>query len=201
MKILLASLLLCLGMSPSLRFENDGVRVGAALVRGDLLELRGDGGSTFLVSGSALESLSADLPVQLAENRPLFLEPGIRVTRADGAFLFSTHGSRKIRFTAKGETLSATGPVRVSLTAEGWEIGEGRLAGLELRAGLQQQDDVDRNLDRMQEESNKLRTGGVPKLSLRIVRRYLGGNPLDGTEAAGSVGVRLIGQISPSGAP
>jgi hypothetical protein len=94
----------------------------------------------------------------------------------------------------------AAGPVRVTPTPEGWKVGDLAVEGTSLRAGLQGQDDTKDNLDRMLQAKEKMNTGGVPKLSTRTARRFHG-SPLTGGQAADSINVRLIPQVSPSGAP
>jgi len=199
-KFLALALLVLLAPRADIRFEREGLRVGEALVQGEVLELKGAGAATFLASGSSVESLTAALEIELAAGRSLTLEPGLRVTREEGGYRFAAHGSRKIRFEAAGESVVAVAPVVVSTTAEGWRIGERSLAGGALRAGLQNQDDTKENLDRMLQAKERMKPGGVSKLSSRSSRMFRG-DPLTGGQAVNSISVRTIPQVSPSGAP
>jgi len=190
-----------LASHPVVRFEGDGVRIGDALVRGDVLELRSAGAAALLASGSALEALTETLPVEIAAGRQLLLEPGLRITRVDGGVRVAAHGNRGIKFAAGAEIVLSTSQVLVTATPEGWTIGDQKLAGPALRAGLQSQDDVDSNLDKMKDPSEKLRASSVPKLSERKWRVFSWGSPLTGAQAADSNSVRTIDRVSPSGAP
>jgi hypothetical protein len=182
-------------LAPGVRLEKDGVRIGDALVQGEVLELRG----TILASGSSIEALAFGLEVEVAAGRTLTLDPGLRLTRTDGGCRLAGHDRREIRFASEGATFLASGPVEVVVTPEGWRVGDRALAGGALRAGLGQ--DEESNLDRMLKDKERMRAAaGVPRLSTRTSRRYRG-NPLTSGNAAESVSVRQIFQVSPSGAP
>jgi len=199
-KLLAVAALLFLAPPAEVRFEKDGLRVGDALVQGSVLELKGVGTSALLASGSSLEALSSSVEVGISADRTLTLEPGLRVSREADGYRFVAHADRRIRFTAAGETIVAVGAVRVTPTAEGWKVGDLALEGTTLRAGLQAQDDTKDNLDRMLQAKDKMNTGGVPRLSTRTARLFHG-SPLTSGQAADSINVRLIPQVSPSGAP
>ena len=201
MKYLLLAPLAFLAAGPAIRFEGEGLRIGAALIEGEALELRSDGSAAFLASASTIEPLAASLALELAPGRQFLLEPGLRVAREKEGFRCSSHGNRKIRFASEGESILASSPVHVTATAEGWTIGDRQLLGTELRAGLQAQDDVDSNLERMKAPAEKLREVAIPKLSERRVRVFSWISPLFGGEAAQSRAVRTIFRVSPSGAP
>lgn len=186
-------------LAPDVRLERDGVRIGDALVQGEVLELRASAGGALLASGSSIEPLASSLEVRLTEERALTLEPGVRLTRTEKGARISVHDGRSIRFTGAGETILAAGPVEVVGTSDGWLVGEHALAGAALRAGLGRQDE-ESNLNKMLQEKDKMKGTSVPRLSTRIHRRYRG-NPLTGGAAADSITVRQITQISPSGAP
>lgn len=201
MKSLALSALLLAATAPEVRFEPEGVRVSGALVQGRILELRTSGAATLLASGVSVEPLATALDVEIAGERRFTVEPGLRVERVEGVYRFTTHGLRTIRFATEKGMVALAGPVAVETTAEGWSVGGTVLEGLALRAGLQNQDDTDANLERMKKSAEKLKSpGGVPKLSTRIVRLFHG-DPLTGTEAVNSISVRQIPQVSPSGAP
>jgi hypothetical protein len=184
---------------PDVRFESDGIRIGDALVQGTVLELRGSGAAALLASGSSIEALAACIEVEAAPGRMFTLEPGIRVTRVEGGFRFSTHEHRRIRFAASGGAVTADSPAVLAASAEGWTLGDQKIAGLALRAGVEKQDE-ESNLERMKKSADQLRSGAVPKLSSRQNRLFRG-NPLDGGQAVNSTSIRTIPQVSPSGAP
>jgi hypothetical protein len=199
-KLLAVAALVLLAPGADVRFEREGVRVGDALVQGSVLELKGTGAASLLASASTVEALVDALDVEVASGRSIRVEPGLRLTREGEGYRLSTHGNRKIRLEASGARLVTEGPVRVVPTTDGWIVGETTLAGAALRAGLQVQDDAGQNLDRMLQAKEKMSTTGVPKLSSRRARLFRG-NPLTAGEAADSISVRTIIQVSPSGAP
>ena len=182
------------------RFESEGIRVGNALVQGTVLEIRTAGASSVLASGSSLEALSTAIDVDLAPERTLTLEPGIRAAREEAGLRLTTHGSRKIRVDAGEESVAVESPVRVTPTADGWLVGEKALPGRALRVALQAQDDAGRNLERMLQARDQKSPGGVPKLSMRS-NRIFHGDPLTGSQAADSISVRQLPQVTPSGGP
>lgn len=186
-------------LAPGVRFEKDGVRIGDALVQGEVLELHGTPAGALLASGSSIEPLSSSLELQLGAERTLTLDPGLRVARTDAGCRIMTHDRRAVRFVASGETFLADAPVEVAVTADGWLVGDRVLTGAALRAGLGRQDE-ESNLERMLKEKDKMRPTGVPRLSTRHHRRYRG-SPTTNGNAADSISVRQIPQVSPSGAP
>ena len=199
MKVLAAAALILLAPKPGVRFDAEGIRVGDVLVQGTVLELKDLGHQSLLASGSSLEPLAASVDVEVAADRVVTLEPGVRVSRAEGGVRFSTHGTRKVRFATSEGTLTLESPVLAAATAEGWMVGDRKLTGAQLRVSTETQDE-DANLDQMKRSADKIRTGGVPRLSTRHTRLYWG-NPLDPANAANSINVRLIPQISPAGIP
>lgn len=199
MKLIAVAVLALLAFRPDVRFEGEGIRIGDALVQGTVLELKGSGAAPLLASGSTIEPLSACIDVEVAPERTLTLEPGVRVTRVEGGYRFSTHENRKIRFASSGGTITAACPVVAAVTAEGWMLGDQKLVGPALRAGVEKQDE-ESNLDRMKQSADRMRSGAVPKLSTRQNRLFRG-NPLDSGQAANSTSLRMIPQVSPSGAP
>jgi hypothetical protein len=196
----LAALAAVLAPTADIRFDADGLRVDGALVQGRVLELKGTGSAALLASGASVEALTSSLEIGLAPDRLLVLDPGIRVTREDGAYKFVGHQNRPIRFTSSEGSVAVAGPVLVSATPEGWRIGDHPVAGSRLKAGVQGQDDSDANLDRMLKSKQKMQGAGVPKLETRIVRTYRG-DPLLSANAASSVAVRQIARVTPDGAP
>jgi len=122
------------------------------------------------------------------------------VTRTGEGYRFSAHRTGPIQFSVSKETVSLDAPVAVSVTAEGWRIGDRSFVGSTLRAGVQNQDDAQKNLDQMLKSKDKAQTPGVPKLSSRTARLFHG-DPLMSADAAGSVAVRQILRVTPDGAP
>ena len=201
MKLLaIAALTALLAPKADVRFEADGLRVDGALVTGTVLELKSAGASALLASGSSVEALTSSLEIALAAERTLVLEPGLRVARVEGGYRFTSHRAGAIRFAAAEETLSVAGPVLVSATPEGWQIGDRKVAGSRLQAGVQGQDDAESNLEKMMKSKEKMQTGGAPKPGSRSVRLYRG-DPMTTANGASSVTVRQIGRVSPDGAP
>jgi hypothetical protein len=197
----LAALTVLLAPKADVRFEADGLRVDGALVTGRVLELKGAGSSALLASGSSVEALTSSLEIRLTADRTLVLEPGLRVARAEGGYLFTSHRSGAIRFTASEESVAVAGPVLVAATPEGWQIGDRKVAGARLQAGVPGQDDTETNLDKMMKSKEKMQSGAVPKLGTRTTRLYSGGDPLTPANGAGSIAVRQIGRVTPDGAP
>jgi hypothetical protein len=190
----LASLVL-LVPGPDVRFEKDGVRIGDALVQGAVVELQ----NGLLASGNSVEALHSAIDIRVADGRTLTLEPGIRVARAAGGFRIGAHSGRGIRFATPEKSFLAAGPVEVTATAEGWTVGEAAVSGSSLRVGLERQDE-ESNLDKMLKDKEKMRGTGTGRPSTRTTRLFRG-DPMTQGNAANSIGVRLIPQISPSGAP
>jgi hypothetical protein len=195
-----AALAALLAPKVDIRFESDGLRVGDALVKGSVLELKGAGSSVLLASGASVEALTSRLEIDLAAGRTLVLEPGLRVTRMDGGYRFTAHRSGPLRFATPEESISLAGPVVVSTTAQGWKVGDRKVAGSRLQAGVQGQDDAESNLDKMMKSKDKMQAGTAPKVTTRTTRIFRG-DPLTGANGASSVAVRQIGRVSPDGAP
>jgi hypothetical protein len=199
-KSLALAALVLLAPKADIRFETDGLRVGDALVKGNVLELKGVGSAVLLASGSSVEALASSLEIDLAAERTLALEPGIRVARVDGGYRFTAHRNGAIRFSASDESIAVPGPALVAVTAEGWQVGDRKLAGRKLQAGLPTQDDAESNLDKMLKSKDKMQGAGVPKLSTRTNRLFRG-DPLASGQAANGVSLRQIPRVSPDAAP
>jgi hypothetical protein len=195
LKLLALAAVVLLVPGPDVRFEKDGVRVGDALVQGAVVELQ----NGLLASGSSVEALVAAVDIRVAEGRTLTVEPGVRVTRADGRYRIAAHEARGIRFAAPEGSFVTSGPVEVAATAEGWTVGERVLAGTALRVGLERQDE-ELNLDKMLKEKEKIKGSPTARPATRTVRAFMG-DPMNNGQATSSVSVRQIPQVSPSGAP
>ncbi len=201
MKLVTLAALALLPLETPVRFETEGVRVGNALVRGSVLELAAAEAGPVLASGSSLETLASSLDVDLGGGRTLVLEPGVRVTRVAEGFRFSAHQNRRLRFVNAGEAFVVETPALMAVTREGWTVASRKMGGDTLRAGLQgQQDETDTNLQKMKESAERMRSGAAQKASARPVRVFRV-NPLDAGAAVSSVVIRLITQVTPSGAP
>lgn len=200
MKLIALASLVLLAPSAVVRFERDGVRVGDALVRGSVVELKNERGAALLASGSSVEALTSSLEIEITAERTLTLEPGLRVTRVEGGYRFASHRDRAIRFAASGVTVAAASPVLVAVAAEGWLVGDRALSGAALQAGVQNQDDAESNIEKMLREKDRMRAGGVPKLSTRKHRLFWG-SPFTMGQAANSISLRQMGRVSPDGAP
>ena len=201
MKLLaLAALTALLAPETDVRFEADGLRIAGAVVKGQVLELKDAGSAVLLASGSSVEALTSSIDIDLAADRTLVLDPGIRVTRTDGGYRFTTHRTGSIRFSASEQSVALAGPVLVAATAEGWQIGDRTVVGRRLQASLQGQDDAETNLDKMMKSKEKMQTAPPPKTNIRMLRVYQG-DPLTNANAAGSVEVRQIGRVSPDAGP
>jgi len=194
-KLLATVVLVLLVPGADVRFEKDGVRVGDALVQGAVVELQ----NGLLASGSSVEALVSAVDIQVADGRTLTVEPGVRVSRADGRYRIAAYEGRRIRFAGTEGAFVASGPVEVAATAEGWTVGEHVFPGSALRAGLERQDE-ELNLDKMLKAKEKIKGPATPSPSTRTVRNFRG-DPLDSNQAASSISVRQIPQVSPSGAP
>jgi len=196
----IAALAALLAPKADVRFEAEGLRVEGVLVTGRVLEVKNAGSAVLLASGSSVEALKSSLDIVLSEERTLVLDPGIRVSRTGDGYRFTSHRAGPIKFSVSEETISLDAPVAVSVTAEGWRIGDRSYVGRTLQASVQGQDDAESNLDKMLKSKDKMQSGGVPKPSNRSTRLFIG-DPLTPANASGSVAVRQIGRVSPDGGP
>jgi hypothetical protein len=195
----IAALASLLAPKADVRFEAEGLRVEGVLVTGRVLEVKNAGSAVLLASGSSVEALKSSLDIVLSEERTLVLDPGIRVSRTGDGYRFTSHRAGPIKFSVSEETISLDAPVAVSVTAEGWRIGDRSYVGRTLQASVQGQDDAETNLDKMLKSKEKMQSGGGPKPSNRT--RLFIGDPLTPANAAGSVAVRQIFRVTPDGGP
>lgn len=159
--------------APAVRFEEGGVRVGDALVRGAVIELR----EGLLVSGNVVEPLGGVVSLEVAPGRTLRLEPGVRAARAENGVVLSTHGGRALRLSAGDRRFTMASPLSLRATDTGWTAGETDLHGDVLLAQVKPQDDPDANLRAMQEDARRMET----RPGTRVFRRrrvFGGGDPL-----------------------
>lgn len=196
MKLACGALLLLLTVppaaAPAVRYEAQGIRVGAELVVGAPLALKTVDASTLLVSGAAVENLGAPLAVALDAAHQLTLEPGLRVVRQDAGFLLSTHGTSMV-LDAAGRALQAGASVAFTLTPAGFEFaGLGAVDTLSFAARTARAQD-----DPAVSPERRLTNRNV----IHLRRVFAGGSPFVGS--AGSDRDVLVGlsQLSLDGSP
>ena len=203
MKLIALASLLALAAAP-VRFEAEGVRIGDTLVQGTVLELKGTETGALLASGSSVEPLTAALEIQVAEGRMLVLEPGLRATRADGGLTLASPAGRSIRFEAGDREIELASPAKVGVSDKGWTIGAETLEAASLRAVLKQ-DDADKNLQKMRQQSQRSRQVAPRKGPSRqgggggMRRVFVGGDPIVSSEATDPQTLRVVGQLTPGG--
>ncbi|MBI3854757.1 MAG: hypothetical protein HY293_03600 [Planctomycetes bacterium] len=196
------ALLLALAAGPSaaIRFEADGVRVGAELVTGAAVSLKESGATPLLVSGSVVESLSGEsLAVSLGDKQVL-LGAGLRLARTAEGFRLSTHGMG-FKIETAAATLVASAEAAFKVTDKGFDFGAlGLLDGSSftarvtsattpaLAAAEPQQVEIS--------PEKPVRQGRA-----KVLRRIHPVDPLISGNAAGSIAVRQIGRVSDDGAP
>jgi len=144
MKFTLAAVAALLFAAPAatspVRYEANGLRVGAELVSGAALQLKSVDASTLLVSASAVENLGAALDVALDATHAMNLQPGLRLERRAADFLLASHGPALV---VDGLALDAATSVAFTLTAKGFDFGaHGTLEGASFTARVAQQDGV-----------------------------------------------------------
>lgn len=204
MKLMLIPALLLAGFTgptAPIRFEADGVRVGAELVTGAAVSLKDSGALPLLVSGSVVESLSGEsLAVALGEKQ-LALGAGLRLARTADGFRLSTHGL-PFAVSAQGKTLAAGREASFKITETGFDFGAlGLLDGASLAASVTTGTTAAASMQTSQDvevSPEKTNRQGREKT---MRRRYTGGDPLAGGQAASQVSTIMIARVTPSGAP
>jgi len=155
-----------------------------------------------LVAGSSIVPLDDVATLSVEPNRLLNLEPGIRATRADGAYTLATHDGRMVEIEAGSEKLSLPSPVALRLTEKGWEFNAGKAyPASSVTIRRRQQDDADSNLKSMQESAKKLKSRQQDKAAPNKLRvRWLyGDNPFVQSEVFNSQAILQLTHISPIG--
>jgi hypothetical protein len=142
-------------------FEAGGVSVDGALVRGTALSVREGAGRLLLVSGASVEPLSAEAVIS-AEGRTMSVAPGVRVTRAADGYVLSVHGRKRVAVTLGGERHALLAPVTVKPAAGGWDLGSGLVRQGQELAAAPDQDDVDSNLNKLNQSSQKIQKATAP---------------------------------------
>ena len=201
MKLAVLALLSLLVPKADLRFDADGLRVDGALVKGEVLELKSAGSSLLLASGSSVETLAPSLEIDLGADRTLVLDPGIRVSRAEGGYRFAAHRSGSLRFSSSKESIAVDGPVTVTISAEGWTVGDRSLMGHKLQASVAVGEDREAAIAMQAQNKDKVQIPGMPKQPGPKKYRLYWDDPLIVGNAASSVVFRQIGRVSPDGAP
>jgi hypothetical protein len=202
MKLLLipALVLATVGSPTPVRFEADGIRVGADLVTGAAVNLKDAGSLPLLVSGSIVESLSGDsLTVEL-DGKQLVLGAGLRLARTDGGYLLSTHGM-PFTLTAGEMTLTTDRSASFKLTEKGFDFGAlGTLDGLSVAAKVVAAVQSTPAPTSGQERVSPEKSNRNPR-SLIMRRVFSNGDPLAPANAASGYSVRMIPRVTPDGAP
>jgi hypothetical protein len=154
-----------------------------------------------LASKSSFEALADVATLSLENGRTLNLEPGIRVTRADGAYSLATHDGKRLQIQAGTEKLSLASPVLARLSDRGWEFnGAKPVPASSILARRQAQDDTDSNLKSMQESARKLKNNSKDKSTQKVrVRWIYGEDPMAGAEVYRSAAIQQLAHISAIG--
>lgn len=197
--MLIAVLLLATAAAPgaAVRFEADGVRVGSELVTGAAISLKESGAMPVLVSGSVVESLSVESLAVSLDGRQVLLGAGLRLARTADGYRLSTHG---MPFTveASGVSLAADRAATFKLTEKGFDFGAlGALEGASVAVRVTSGTAAVVPAQEVEISPEKpTRQGRV-----RVIRRLYSSNPLDPEQAASSISVRQIPQVTPDGTP
>jgi hypothetical protein len=193
MKLALIAVAALLAVAPAaapVRYEADGLRVGAELVSGAALQLKTVDAATLLVSASAVENLSAPVDVALDATHAMRLQPGLRLERRADGFLLASHGPALV---VDGLSLNGATSVAFTLTAKGFDFGAlGALDGASFtaRAVQRQQDPVSPERRALQARANR---SNVRHLVFR------GGNPLVPGAGADREVFSNLAPVSPDG--
>jgi len=201
MKLTLLSALLLLAVpAADVAFEADGVRVGADLVSGKEIRLKGAGTLPVLVSRSIVENLSVEgktLTVALTGERTLLLETGVRLERTAEGFRLSTHGPA-FTVEAGGSSIAAEGPAAFKVTETGFDFGTmGKLIGPSAVAKLAR---ITPQAGRPSpQDPRKRMSGGLRGSQARLV--FGNSDPAALSIFASGESLRMLDQVTPTGAP
>jgi hypothetical protein len=155
-----------------------------------------------LITKNSAEPLVGPYCLPLETGRAISVEPGVRVTRADGTYILSTHNGAKVEIEVGTEKLVLTSPVSARLTDGEWEFNGVKPKGASLViARRRQQDDTDTNLKSMQEAARKLKNRNPnPGTPVKLRVRWLyGDNPFVQDEAFNKAAILQLTHISPIG--
>jgi hypothetical protein len=202
MKLMLipALILAFAGPSAAVRFEADGVRVGAELVTGASISLKESGATPLLVSGSVVESLSGESLSVSLDGKQVELGAGLRLARTAEGFRLSTHG---MPFTVEsaGVTLAADRAASFKITDKGFDFGalgllDGASFATRVAAATAPAVAVEPPQQVEISPEKPVRQG-----RMKTIRRLYSVDPLIPGDAAGSVAIRQIPRVTPDGAP
>ena len=197
MKLACAAFLVLLAVpskAAPVRYEAQGIRVGADLVVGTALSLKTFDAGTLLVSGAAVENLGAPVSIALDAVHDLKLEPGLRIVREDAGFVLSTHGTSMI-LDAAGRALQAGASLAFTLTPEGFDFaGLGKVEALSFtaRSGVSPAEPQDRGLVSPERRSTQ-------RVRFLLRRVFSAGSPLVGSSFADRHVLVTLSQLSLDG--
>ena len=211
---------------PDVKFEKFGVRVGGEFIDGAAFELRTLPSGVLLVSGKAVEPISAEILIEAASDRRLVGEPGVRVSKLESGYRLETHGPRSILVRSGDKRIEVSSPVSLTPTAEGWTLGEDRTLGKgEVRVGLRGQETKgeeqtkdkeqtkdeektkgeeqteDEELEMMRRAAKKMQEerGQLAKAAKELLRRIFNLDPLATGERADDTTTIILEKVSPDG--
>jgi hypothetical protein len=173
MKLTASGALLLFLSSPeaSVSLEAGGVRVGGLLKSGSDVEVVEGIAGGLLVSGSVVEPLVGPVDVRLNSGKVIELGPGVRLCRDPRGLRLLTRGKCRLEVLADDRALVLASPVLVEPAAEAWVLEGGAVfRAARLRARRYQQDEVDKELDRLKREAQKLQETEVDR-DLQTLKR------------------------------
>lgn len=178
---------------------SDEVRIGDRAVTAQVLQLHDTGGSQILASSGVVESLGGEVDIALDGGRTVTLEPGVRLTRADGGWKLSTHGRRTITLLVGGKTILVDSPAQVTAGEDGWTVAGQPIDGTALRASVARDlSAVPALVTRVAEESGTSGDGGGADTTVRH-RRLFVEDPVINSESADDEPLVITRDKSPSG--
>jgi hypothetical protein len=178
-----------------------GVTVSPASSRNDIPQSADSNSSSLLASRNSLDSLTAASRIALDGGRTLTLEPGVRATRTEGGYLFSTYAGKRLELETGSGHLSLPSPALVQLTSEGWLL-DGRALDAHSLTARRAQDDADSNLKSMQEAAKKLKAkqdapANNPQANKKIRFRWLfAEDPMPTAELFNTAAIQQLSHLS-----
>jgi hypothetical protein len=153
-----------------------------------------------LITKNSVEPLVAPYSLPLKDGRAFSVEPGVRVTQADGIYVLSTRNGAKVEIEVGAEKFALTSPVNARLTDGEWEFnGVKPKSASPIIARRRQQDDADSNLKSMQEAARKLKNRQDQTPAKLRVRWLYNENPFVQDEAFNKAAILQLSHISPIG--
>jgi hypothetical protein len=159
------------------------------------------GTADLIKHSNSLDSLTAASRIPLDGGRSLTLEPGIRATRTDSGYLFSTYTGKQIELESGTSHLSLPSPTLVQLTPEGWLL-DGRALDAHSLTARRAQDDADNNLKSMQEAAKKLKSkqeppANTPQANKKLRFRWLfQEDPMPTAELFNTAAIQQLSHLS-----